>query len=38
MEIPVAAHTRPGANGLSWELAPRTYLPPFATAAAWVVP
>jgi Domain of unknown function (DUF4232) len=37
MQIPVPARGRLGNNGLSWELAPKTYLAPFASAAVWVV-
>jgi hypothetical protein len=38
MRIRIPARARVGNNSLTWELAPRTYLAPFAPAAVWVVP
>jgi hypothetical protein len=35
--LPVPAGARLGSNGLSIELAPRTYEPPFATAAVYII-
>jgi hypothetical protein len=36
MQIVIPAHTRLGDNSLTWELAPKTYEPPFTPAALWV--
>jgi hypothetical protein len=36
MQVPIPADTRLGNNSLTWELAPRTYQAPFASAALWV--
>jgi hypothetical protein len=36
MRLRVPAHAPLGARGLTWELAPRTYLAPFASAAVWI--
>jgi hypothetical protein len=38
MRIRIPARARIGNNSLTWELAPKTYLAPFAPAAVWVVP
>ena len=38
MQIDVPAKTRAGNNSLTWDLAPRTYEPPFTSAALWVAP
>jgi hypothetical protein len=38
MEIEVPATARLGIASLTWELAPKTYEAPFASAALWVVP
>ena len=38
MQIPVPAGARLGNESLTWELAPRTYMAPFAPAAVWVLP
>jgi hypothetical protein len=38
MQLRVPADARLGNNSLTWELAPKTYDAPFASAALWVVP
>ena len=38
MRIRVPPTARLGVGSLTWQLAPRTYIAPFATAAVWVVP
>jgi hypothetical protein len=38
MQIDVPAKARGGNTSLTWELAPRTYEPPFTSAALWIVP
>lgn len=38
MQIDIPAKARAGNNSLTWELAPRTYEPPFSSAALWVAP
>ncbi len=38
MRVDVPARARAGENSLTWELAPRTYEPPFASAALRVAP
>jgi hypothetical protein len=38
MRVVIPQKARVGNNSLTWELAPRTYEPPFTPAALWVVP
>ena len=38
MLIPIPRDVRLGNTSLTWQLAPRTYLAPFAPAAVWVAP
>lgn len=38
MQMTIPAHAHVGANNLTWELAPKTYLPPFTSAALSVEP